>query len=404
MILRVIASFGLLLLSIYIGIWLQKDPGYVLIMFQHWTIESTFWIAAIAVIVLVIILYIGFGIIKHIASIPNYWHQWRGDLRLSRAQARTKRGLIEFSEGHWQTAKKHLIAAAPNADQPLVNYLTAAKAAEKLGDHHLRDHYLHLAQTVAPDATIAIELTQAQLQVDNQEWQEAAATLQALQIIAPDHPYVLQLCLQLYQATHNWTDLIAMLPKLKPSKTLSAQDIHDIRKQAYLALLHKNISDSSLEFDINQTIQSLPKDLKHDPDFILCYARHLLAHQQDSSAEKYIREGLKISKNNDLIALYAQLHTDYARIPFIESLISKDPYSAALHLCLGQLFLKQQLWGSAKTHLEKSIQIQPSPQAFYALGTLLEKLEQQAEACQIYRQGLEFLSPAVGLRIQEELE
>ncbi|NDH67916.1 MAG: protoporphyrinogen oxidase, partial [Gammaproteobacteria bacterium] len=158
MIIRLIAAFGVLLLSMYLGIWLQRDPGYVLIMFQHWTIESSFWVAILAIIILLIVLQLGFSIIKSISSMPQYLLQWRATHRLSRAQAKTKRGLIEFGEGQWQTAKKHLIAGAANTDQPLVNYLTAAKAAEKLGDHHLRDHYLHLAQTAAPDATIAIEL------------------------------------------------------------------------------------------------------------------------------------------------------------------------------------------------------------------------------------------------------
>lgn len=389
MILRVIASFGVLLISMYLGIWLQRDPGYVLIMFQHWTIESSFWIAMLAIIILLITLQIGFAFLRNIARMPQYWEEWRSGHRLSRAQAKTKRGLIEFGEGQWQTAKKHLIAAAANTDQPLVNYLTAAKAAEKLGDHHLRDHYLHLAQTAAPDATIAIELTQAQLQIDNQEWQAAAATLEALQIIAPDHSYVLHLCLQLYEATHNWTDLIAILPKLKPSKTLSEEDIHNSKKKAYLALLHESIAQSKPDFDINQAIHHLPKDLKHDPDISQSYARYLLNNHQDLQAEKYIRDKLKLSVNDDLVTLYSEINDEYTQIPFIESLSKQNPNSAALHLCLGRLFYANQVWGSAKTHLERSIQIQPSSQAYYALGTLMEAMDQQAEACSAYRQGLE---------------
>jgi len=388
MIIRLIAAFGVLLLSMYLGIWLQRDPGYVLIMFQHWTIESSFWVAILAIIILLIVLQLGFSIIKSISSMPQYWLQWRATHRLSRAQAKTKRGLIEFGEGQWQTAKKHLIAGAANTDQPLVNYLTAAKAAEKLGDHHLRDHYLHLAQTAAPDATIAIELTQAQLQIDNQEWQGANATLDALQIIAPDHPYVLQLCLELYQATHNWTNLIAILPKLKPNKTLSSEDIHAIKKKAYLALLHEGLTQPNPGFDIHQTIQTLPKDLKHDPDIIVCYAHYLLNNHQDLQAEKYIRDGLKHAINVELLALYSEINHEYTNISFIESLVKEDAHSAALHLCLGKLFFAKQVWGSAKTHLEKSIQIQPSMRAYYALGTLLEALDQPTEACCAYRLGL----------------
>jgi HemY protein len=391
MILRVIAAFGVLILSLYLGIFLRQDPGYVLIMFRHWTIESTFWIAAIAILAGIIILHLTFNLCRNIARIPIYWRQWRHDLRLSRAQAKTKRGLIEFSEGQWQTAKKHLIAAAPNASQPLVNYLTAAKAAEKLGDHDSRDRYLHLAQTAAPDATIAIELTQAQLQIDNQEWREATATLEALEIITPEHPLVLQLSLELYQATQNWKQLLALLPKLKPNKNFSERDIYETKKNAYLALLQDHIQHANSDVDLQHTIAHLPKELRHDPELVAWYARYLLTHHQDELAEKYLRDGLKQHMSAELMALYSQIHPEYARIPFLESLCKQDPQSAPLHLCLGQLFLAKEVWGSARTHLEKSIAIQPSSQAYYALGVLLEKLDKPSDACRAYREGLEQL-------------
>lgn len=391
MIFRVLIAFGLLLIAAYLGIWLHQDPGYVLIMFRHWTIESSVWVAATLILIAIFLLQTLLSLFKKIVHIPYYCHQWLVDRRLKRAQAKTKRGLIEFSEGQWQTAKKHLIAAAPNATHPLVNYLTAAKAAEKLGDHQSRDHYLHLAQTAVPDATIAIELTQAQLQIDNQEWKEADETLQALQVITPDHPYVIQLCLKLYENTQNWPALIALLPKLKLSKTLSETDIYHIKKQAYLAILEANLSQTHLHFDLNHAIQNLPKDLKEDPELMLQYGHYLLNQQQDQQAEKIIRDCLKIKQTNELINLYGQINNEYARIPFIQSLVEKKPESAALHACLGQLFLAKQVWGSAKTHLEKSLQLQPSAQAYYALGKLLEKLNQTDDARDTFKQGLELI-------------
>ncbi len=391
MILRIVIMFGLLLASIYLGLWVRQDPGYVLITIHHWAIESTFWVAAVALLVFMIVLSMVGTMVKNILYLPKHWQEWRQHLRFSRAQAKTKRGLIEFSEGHWKVAKKYLIAAAPNVDLPLVNYLTAARAAEKMGDHILRDQYLHQAQEAAPDATIAIELTQAQLQVDNQEWDEALATLNALQIITPDHPVVLQLYLKVYQTLHNWPALIAILPKMKASNTLSDTELHSIKKNAYLAMLQANLGtdDQPLPSDIKTAIQNLPKDLKHDPEITIWYSRHLVNTHQDQTAEKLIREHLKTSQDEDLITLYGHIGTDYARIPFIESLIQQAPNSAALHLCLGRLYVAKQVWGSAKTHLETSIHLHPTPQAYHDLGKLLETLDRQAEACQMYRLGLE---------------
>lgn len=391
MIIRILIMFSLLLASIYLGLWVRQDPGYVLITIHHWAIESTFWVAAAALLIFMIVLNMVGTMIKNILSLPKHWQEWCQHLRFNRAQAKTKRGLIEFSEGHWKVAKKHLIAAAPNVDLPLVNYLTAARAAEKMGDHILRDQYLHQAQEAAPDATIAIELTQAQLQVDNQEWDEALKTLDALQIIAPDHPVVLQLYLKVYQTVHNWPALIAILPKIKASNTLSDAELYSIKKNAYMAMLQTNLEtqDQPSSSDIKTAIQNLPKDIKHDPDIIAWYSRYLINTHQDRTAEKVIREYLKTTQNEDLIALYGHIGTDYARIPFIESLVQQAPNSATLHLCLGQLYGAKQVWGSARMHLETSIQLHPTPRAYHDLGKLLETLDKQAEACQMYRLGLE---------------
>ena len=391
MIFRLILSLAILLLSIYIGIWIQREPGYVLIMFQHWTIESSVWIILGLVVCLVIFIQIGLSVIKNVIRLPEYWKKWLHTHRLNRAQAKTKQGFIEFSEGQWQTAKKHLIAAAANTDQPFINYLTAAKAAEKLGDHPLRDHYLVQAQSVAPDATIAIELTQAQLQLDNHEWQEAAKTIDALHIMAPDHPYVLQLSLELYRSTQNWTALVAILPKLKPNKTLSTGEIYQLKKEAYLALLKESLTPNHSDLDINHTMRNLPKDLKHDTEIVWFYAQYLLDNNQDDQAEKYLRDNLKLKFSDELVALYADVNSKYAQISFVESLIKQHPDSAALHLCIGRLFFEQKVWGSARSHMEKSIHNQPSQQAYYALGLLLESLDLQTEACLAYRQGLECL-------------
>lgn len=250
MILRIITIFGLLFASLYCGIYLQEDPGYVLIMIHHWTIESTFWVAAAVLIILSVLLHTIGSITKNIAGIPRYLREWRNNLRLSRTQVKNP-------------------------------------------------------------------------------------------------------------------------------------------KKAYLDMLQVDLENSILEQDTKLNLVNLPNDLKQDPDVIAEYGRYLIHHHQDQRAEKLIRDCLKINRSHHLITVYSQLNSQFIRIPFIESLLRKEPDSAALHLCLGQVLLAQEMWGSAKTHLAKSLHLHPTAQAYYALGNLLQKLHQQQEACEMYRKGLE---------------
>ena len=388
MISRIVILFAVLLASMYIGVFLQTDPGYVFITIHHWTIESTLWVALTALFIIAILLHLFLLILSSLANIPTHWHLWLTHRRTTKAQAKTKQGLIEFAEGHWKSAKKHLIMAAPNVELPFINYLTAAKAAEALGDHVLRDHYLKQAQTSDPEATLAIEITQAQLQIDNEEWDEALAKLRHLQTISPNHPYVIKLLSQLHQTQKNWSDLIQLLPQLKTSKIITDTSYQHIRHEAYAQNLQQLIEHKQ-NVALKQFIKNIPKDLKYDSDLTERYCSYLLQEQQDKAAEAILRASLLIQVHNPLISLYARVSPNYTDIPFIKALIQNNPDSARLPLCLGQLLVTKQLWGAAKEQFEKSIQIAPTREAYYQLGRLFEMLNDQHQACHTYRQGLE---------------
>ncbi|MDI1352729.1 MAG: heme biosynthesis HemY N-terminal domain-containing protein, partial [bacterium] len=196
---RIILAFIILLGSVVLGIQLNNDPGYILIAINHWTIETTVWFALFSLFLLFLLVHLILQLTHKITKTPAEIKQWNTRRLAQKAQAITRQGLIEYSEGYWKKAQDHLIKALPNTDTPLLNYLTAARAAQKMGDSQLRDHYLREAQQSMPEAQIAVELTQAQLQLANHQWEQALATLRHLQDLAPRHPYVLKLLISLYE-------------------------------------------------------------------------------------------------------------------------------------------------------------------------------------------------------------
>ncbi|MDP3704395.1 MAG: heme biosynthesis HemY N-terminal domain-containing protein [Legionellaceae bacterium] len=387
MILRTIVIFALVLASVYVGAHLQQDPGYMLIVMHHWTIETTLWVAIPGLILMILILHLSILICLKIIRIPTAWHQWRTARRAQQAQAKTRQGLIEFNEGYWQLAKKHLIKALPDTDTPLLNYLTAARAAEEMGDHTLRDDYLRQAQQSMPEAKIAVELTQAQLQLANQQWEQALATLKHLQDLEPHHPYVLKLLMQLYEEIKDWPQLIALLPTLRRHQVLSNSAFIETQRNAYLNELLDLIKQDS-ETKLTQFIQSLPKELRLDHDIVAAYARYLLAHHQDKQVESILYRCLQKQISEQCIDLYGQIAPDVVQIGFIESLLKTQPHSAALNLCLGRIGASKQLWGKARSYFEESIKLNPTPEAYAELGKLFEQLHNTTAACKAYHDGL----------------
>ena len=387
MILRTLFTFLLLLISVYIGAKLQQDPGYVLIAVHHWTIETTLWIAIPLLLIIILMVHLIIITFHKITHIPTTWSKWRRTRRVLRAEAKTRQGLIEFSEGHWQSAKKHLINALPDANTPLLNYLTAARAAEEMGDHTLRDDYLRQAQQSMPEAKIAVELTQAQLQIANQQWEQALATLKHLKDLSPNHPYVLKLLMQLYEEIKDWTQLIALLPTLKRHRVLSSDAFFEIQRHAYINAC-RDLVKLDREDELTDLIKNLPTELTYDPDLVLAYVSFLLSNNQDKKAEAILHKCLQKNISEKLIELYSRIKHEYVKLDFIESLLKTNSHSAALHLCLGKIGVSKQLFGKAKLHIEQSIQLNPTPEAYLVLGNLFEKLNDQNAACNAFKNGL----------------
>ena len=384
---RVILVFLLLLASVYLGTQLRHDPGYVLIAINHWTIETTLWIAIIGLFLSFVILHTFLLLLHRILHFPTTWNNWRAKRRVQHAQAKTRQGLIEFSEGHWLQAKNHLIKALPDTETPLLNYLTAARAAQEMGENKLRDDYLREAQQSMPEAKIAVALTQAQLQMANRQWEQALATLRHLQDLAPHHPYVLKLLMHLYEEVKDWPQLITLLPELKRNKVVSGDDYQRLQQQSYLQALLDLIKQNQAQ-PLVDFISALPKNLIDDAGLMSEYSRYLLAQHKDKEAESLLRRCLRKQYNEQLITIYGQINSNDDQLKFAESLLKSQPHSSALFLCLGRLSKTRNLWGKAKIYFQQSIECEASPVAYVELGKLLEQLSDQAGACSAYSQGL----------------
>ncbi|MES9926703.1 MAG: heme biosynthesis HemY N-terminal domain-containing protein, partial [Candidatus Thiodiazotropha sp. 6PDIVS] len=188
-----IASFIALLGAVMLSLWVKQDNGYVLIGYGHWTIEGSLALFALAVVALFLLMYATIRSLTHVWSMPDRIAGWRQKRRVVRAQQALTRGLVELAEGRWKVAERHLTRFATQSETPLLNYLAAARAAQLQGEHERRDDYLHMAHESMPSADVAVGLTQAELQLAHQQYEQALATLMHVRTLSPKHSYVMTL-------------------------------------------------------------------------------------------------------------------------------------------------------------------------------------------------------------------
>lgn len=384
---RFLWAFGLFIAAVLAGALLGHDAGLVYIAIGGYSIETTVLVAVGLLCLFLLLLFCLSRILHALCSLPRRFQHWRARVRLHRAKAKTRRGLIAFSEGYWREARDALISAADNTDTPLLNYLTAARAAQELGESPLRDDYLRRAEASMPEATIAVELTQAQLQLANNQWEQALATLRHLQDIAPKHPYVQKLLMELYAALGDWTHLEALLPQLQHNKTVDADRLQEIVLQTRLEGIKRFLMEKNSE-GLVKLLKSLPKSLATDPRLLAPWARAMLQLGQEDVCFRTLQKALHKSADAALLEVFSHIKTPQA-LAFSESLQNKYPDSAPLLLCIAEQAASLQLWGKARHAVEKSISLSPTPEACATLGKLLEQFGEDRQACAAYRQGLQ---------------
>lgn len=379
----------LLSASIYLGLYINTDPGYVSLSIKGWTIEMRLWVAITLLVLSYLVLSLFFRTLSWFTSLGDRFGLWMARRKLKRARQLTHKGLIELTEGDWQTAEKNLLEGVDDIDEPLLNYLAAARAAQEQGAYERRDAYLDKAQQKMPNAKLAVELTQAQLYISNGQIEQALAALKHLQVLDPKHPYVLKLLQKIYVQLSDWRSLQKLLPMLQKTKALNEKDFQKLQVDVYQGLLNDAVKNKDYE-SLQSVWLTIPRKLQKQTSVIEHYTYHLIAVGAELEAEAILRYQLKSEWNNNLVEIYGltKASNTSKQLSMAESWLKKHPSNASLYLCLGRLCMMNQLWGKARTYLEKCLAIEPSQAAYSELGTLLEKLGEFNLAAQNYKQGL----------------
>lgn len=389
----------ILLLAIagLLGWAISQSAGYVLITYDRFRYESSFWVflALVACLwLLAVALHWLLGVLQVSGALVNPWSRRH---RARRVENASRRGLRELAEGQWSHALAHLRLAADNDRQPLVHYLGAARAANELGEHEQSDELLRKAQEREPEAALAIGLTQAQLQIARGQYAEARASLSALQDEHPRHPYVLALLQQLYVQLEDWPALCRLLPELRKHRVLPPARLGELEVLAWTAAIEQagqaaEPSEEAVQV-LNQRWQTVPSALRGEALVVRAYADGLNRLGAEAKAEEVLFAAIKRQFDERLVERYGRVRgREPARqLAQAEAWLKDHPDNAVLLLALGRLSLRNELWGKARDYLEASLRFDHRPETCAELARLLAQLGDTESSNRLFQQGVGLL-------------
>lgn len=386
-------KFGLivvvaLILSAFGAHFLLQDPGYVVINFRSYLVEMSVPVL-LAIIVLILV---ASWLAVRIFRAPRKLGEVAGRYRAGRAGQRLTRGMIEVAEGNFSKGEKLLARAASVSDSPLLNYLQAARAAHLLGEDERRDNWLKQAYEQTPAASNAVLLTQAELQLDQDQYEQALATLRRLDENAPNHAYALALLGRLYFRLQDWDQLAELLPRLRKHGRLEPQTLDEWSLRVHAERLEE-AADAEV---LSEMWLAVPKNLRKNEVLLEARYRGLVRTGRHDQAAKEIAQELKRSWRAPIVRVFGVVESSdpVAQLKRAEGWLNAHADDPDLLLTAARLCLRNELWGKARSYLETVISIRPTPEAYQEYGRLLNQLGETDAAADAYRDGLGLVAAA----------
>jgi HemY protein len=371
-----------LILSAIAAHFLLGDPGYVAISFRGYLIEMS-----VPVLVgILVLLAITVWIVRRIIQAPRRLGEAAGRYRAGRAGEKLTLGMIEVAEGNFARGEKLLARAASTSDTPLFNYLQAARAAHLQGKDERRDEWLKLAYEHTPEAANAVLLTQAELQLDREQYEQALATLRRLEENSRNHSYALALLGRLYFRLQDWEQLARILPRLHKQARVK----QDTLEKWTIRVHRENLGRASDGEAIIAEWKSIAKRHKSDMVLLDAYYMGLMRMGLHDKAEKDLAAALKSDWRGPLARLFGLVEgpDPSKQLKRAEGWLAKYGDDPDLLLAAARLCLRNELWGKARSYLETVISLRPTPEAYQEYGRLLNQLGEGDAAAEAYRAGL----------------
>lgn len=370
---------------------LAENPGYVLIMREPWSIETSVTMFILGLFISFIIFYLLIRLLNKLISVPEGVRRWQRLRSKDQAIEYTRNGLVETIKGNWTQAEKLLTKKLEDNPLAELNLLSAAWNAQQRDEYQKRDNYIaeasKLGNSPSDDTEMAIGIAQCTMQHQAGQTEQALATARSLSEVAPNNPAIMRSLIKLLEQTEQWQELLSVIARTSRHHPLNENELSTIQTLAATKLLASSNNISDLE----QNWEILPRSSHKQTAVIASYCRGLLRFDKHNEAESLLRSALKKQWSEELIEIYGQVKTDDpgAQLKYAESLLAEHPTDSQLMLCMGRLAIQNQLWGMARSFLEVAVQNGDNNEAFLELARLLESLDENDSALKIYKRGLE---------------
>jgi HemY protein len=387
--LRVLFLFLVLIASVVVGPMLAGHQGYVLIQTDNYNVETSVTGLVIMAVLLFVVLLAIEWILRRIFRTGARTRGWFLGRKRSRARKQTKAALIKLAEGDYKQVEKLLTRNADHAEQPVVNYLLAAEAAQQRGDDFRTNQYLERAAEAADTDQLPVDITRVRIQLAQGENHAARHGVDRLLNQAPRHPEVLRLAEQAYLRTGAFASLLEILPSMGKINLHTEAELQALQQRAYIGLMNQAMADEGSD-GLKRWWKDQSRKTRHEVPLQIAMVEHLIECNDHEMAQEIVLDSLKRQYDERLVLLIPRLKSGNPEQleKALRQQVKQHGATPLLNSTLGQLLMKHGEWQQAADAFREALKQRPDAYDYAWLADVLDKLHRSDEAAQMRREGL----------------
>ena len=216
---------------------ISQDPGYLLLTWGDYQVETSVWLALSALVLSFVLLWFVLRVLRTTLRVPRALRRWFGIRSARGAQRRADKGFTAFFEGQWDVAEKALKKGGAPDEQTILNPLYAALAALHRGESARALTLLEQAETEgsAPASLITLVRIECHLKADATD--EAERSLEQLSSSDRKTPRARALRAELAFLQRDWQPLTELLPDVRRAGIVPEEQMQVWEREGWMGLL-----------------------------------------------------------------------------------------------------------------------------------------------------------------------
>lgn len=367
----------------------REDPGYVLINYSGYVIETSILVLIIAGLVLTMAV----ALISYF--VKPFWNRLKpipSHPRQEKAIALFNEGMLALSDGDWPSARKRLGKLPKSHSLSLISTLGAARAAYELGKTAEAQSYLDQAKSIDQKQggknRHHLNLIEAQFAMASTDYALALRALNRIEAKYQNKAFW-KLKARILCHTHQWHQLYALLPQIRQDKLFGEEELLQLEANCFRSLMHEQNLETIEEF-----WKAIPTKRRQLSEIAQIKFEALLAIGESDAAFALAQEQIQRGIDSQwAIALTQLKHIDWqTRYNLITKYFGNQASDVQVSKALGLIAKQGEHFSEALEHLKHALQLEPKDITTQLLVFEVEKEQGQSKSTE---QKLEIITESV---------